>query len=51
MDGAEFILVPHDKGTAPAPSDAAASFKFAVLADDKWLYVAIDVTDDVIKYW
>jgi len=47
--GAEFILVPHDKGTVPAPSDANASFKFAVLADDKWLYVAIDVTDDVIK--
>lgn len=48
--GAQFILVPSNKGTGPAPSDADASFKFAVVADDKWLYVAIDVKDDVIKY-
>ncbi len=46
--GAEFILVPHDKGTGPAPDDADASLEFAVLADDSWLYVAIDIKDDTI---
>jgi len=48
--GAEFILVPHDKGTTPAPDDASGSFRFAAAADDDWLYVAIDIKDDVIKY-
>jgi hypothetical protein len=46
--GVEFILVPHDKGTGPAPNDADASIEFAAIADDNWLYVAIDVTDDTI---
>ena len=48
--GAEFILVPHDKGTGPAPSDADASLRFAAAANDKWLYVAIDIKDDAIKF-
>jgi len=48
--GAEFILVPHDKGTGPAPNDADASFRFAVSANDKWLYIAIDIKDDAIKF-
>ena len=48
--GAEFILVPHDKGNAPAPSDADASLKFAAVANNNWLYVAIDIKDDVIKF-
>jgi len=47
--GVEFILVPHDKGTGPAPNDADASIEFAAVADDSWLYVAIDIKDDVIK--
>jgi hypothetical protein len=46
--GVEFILVPHDKGTAAAPDDADASLEFAAVADDDWLYVAIDVKDDTI---
>ncbi|HIE26223.1 TPA: hypothetical protein EYP66_02935 [Candidatus Poribacteria bacterium] len=41
--------VPHDKGTAPAPSDKDASYSFAVVADDKWLYVAFKVKDDKIQ--
>lgn len=46
--GAEFALVPHDKGTAAAPDDADASFEFAVLVDESWIYVAMDVKDDAI---
>lgn len=46
--GVEFIFVPHDKGTDPAPDDADASLEFAAVADDDWLYVAIDVTDDTL---
>ena len=46
--GVEFILVPHDKGTVPAPNDANASLEFAVVADDSWFYVAIDIKDDTI---
>lgn len=46
--GIEFILVPHDKGTGPAPDDADASFEFAAVADADWLYVAIDIKDDTI---
>ena len=50
--GAEFILVPHDKGRADgqqlAPDDADASFDFAVLVDDGWLYVAMNIKDDAI---
>ena len=41
--------VPHDKGTAPAPSDKDAFYSFAVVADDKWLYVAFKVKDDKIQ--
>jgi hypothetical protein len=46
--GVEFILVPHDKGTGPAPNDADASLEFAAVADDDWFYVAIDIKDDTI---
>jgi len=46
--GAEFIFVPHDKGTGPAPDDADASFEFAALVDNDWLYVAVDIKDDSI---
>jgi hypothetical protein len=46
--GVEFILVPHDKGTGPAPDDADASLEFAAVADDDWLYVVIDIKDDTI---
>jgi hypothetical protein len=46
--GVEFIFVPHDKGTAEAPDDADASLEFAAVADDDWLYIDIDVTDDTI---
>lgn len=46
--GVEFILVPHDKGTGPAPDNADASIEFAAVADDSWLYVAIDIKDDSI---
>ncbi len=48
--GAEFILVPSNKGTGPAPNDVDASFKFAAAANDNWLYVAIEVKDDIVKY-
>ena len=48
--GAEFIFVPHDKGTGPAPDDADASFDFAVLVDSDWLYVAMDLNDEAINY-
>lgn len=41
--------VPHNKGTAPAPNDKDASYSFAVVADDKWLYVAFKVKDDKIQ--
>jgi hypothetical protein len=47
-NGVEFIFVPHDKGTGPAPDDADASLSFAAVADDDWLYVAIDIEDDTI---
>jgi len=46
--GVEFILVPHDQGTGPAPDDADASLEFAAVANDDWLYVAINVRDDTI---
>lgn len=47
--GAEFVFVPHDKGTSPAPDDADASFDFAVLVDSDWLYVAFDINDEAIN--
>ncbi len=47
--GAEFVFVPHDKGTGPAPDDADASFDFAVLVDNDWLYVAFDINDEAIN--
>ena len=47
--GAEFVFVPHDKGTGPAPDDADASFDFAVLVDSEWLYVAFDINDEAIN--
>ncbi len=47
--GAEFVFVPHDKGTGPAPDDADASFDFAVLVDSDWLYVAFDINDEAIN--
>jgi hypothetical protein len=46
--GIEFIMVPHDKGTGPAPDDADASFEFAAVADATYLYVAIKIMDDTI---
>ena len=47
--GAEFIFVPHDKGTGNAPDDADASFDFAALVDNDWLYVAFDINDEAIN--
>ena len=47
--GVEFIFVPHDMGTGAAPDDADASLEFAAVADDDWLYVAIDIMDDTIQ--
>ncbi len=41
--------VPHNKGNTPAPNDNDASYSFAVIADDKWLYVAFKVKDDEIQ--
>ena len=38
--------VPHDMGTQPAPNDDDASFEFACLADDNFLYFAIKIHDD-----
>jgi len=46
--GMTFIFVPYDKGTTPASDDSDASLEFSVVADDDWLYVAIDVKDDAI---
>ncbi|HEX28782.1 TPA: hypothetical protein ENG04_01730 [Candidatus Poribacteria bacterium] len=38
--------VPHDMGTQPAPDDKDASYEFACLADEQFLYVAFKVYDD-----
>lgn len=48
--GLTFYDIPHDRGTAAADDDADASLSFAAVADDEWLYVAIDVADDAIQY-
>lgn len=48
--GITFYDIPHDRGTAAAPDDADASISFAAVADDEWLYVAIDISDDTIQY-
>jgi hypothetical protein len=36
-------------GTGPAPDDKDASLRFAVAADDKYLYLAVEVTDDKVQ--
>jgi len=46
---APWHFVDHKTGTGPAPNDENASLRFAAVADDEWLYVAIDVNDDVIQ--
>jgi endo-1,4-beta-xylanase len=46
---APWHFVDHKTGTGPAPNDANASFQFAAVADDEWLYVAIDVSDDELQ--
>jgi len=46
---APWHFVDHKTGTAPAPNDDNASLQFAAVADDEWLYIAIDVTDDEIQ--
>ncbi|RKY05608.1 hypothetical protein DRP77_00475 [Candidatus Poribacteria bacterium] len=38
--------VPHDRGTQPAPDDNDASYEFACVADENYLYVAFKVRDD-----
>lgn len=48
--GITFYDIPHDRGTAAADDDADASMSFAAVADDEYLYVAIDVSDDIIQY-
>lgn len=45
---APWHLVEHGEGTQPAPDDKDASYEFACVADDKWLYVAFKVSDDKI---
>lgn len=46
---APWHFVDHKTGTGPAPNNDNASFQFAAVADDEWLYVAIDVTDDEMQ--
>ena len=46
---APWHFVDHLTGTGPAPNDEDASFAFAAVADDKWLYVAFKIKDDKIK--
>ncbi|MAF12125.1 hypothetical protein CMK11_16900 [Candidatus Poribacteria bacterium] len=46
---APWHFVDHKTGTGPAPNDENASLQFAAVADNEWLYVAIDVTDDEIQ--
>lgn len=45
---APWHLVEHGEGTQPAADDKDASYEFACVADDKWLYVAFKVSDDTI---
>ena len=44
---APWHFVDHLTGTGPAPNDEDASFAFAAVADDKWLYVAFKIKDVV----
>ena len=46
---AAWHFVDNKTGTAPAPSENNASYAFAVVADDKWLYVAFKIKDDKIQ--
>lgn len=45
---APWHTIAHDEGTGPAPDAKDATCSFAAVADDKWLYVALKVTDDTI---
>jgi len=47
-DYAPWHTINHDEGTGPAPDAKDATCSFAAIADSKWLYVAIKVTDDKI---
>jgi hypothetical protein len=44
-----FQKVPHDRGTLPAKDDDDASFRFALAADDKWLYFAVETLDEKVQ--
>ncbi len=48
-EAAPWHFVDHKTGTGPAPNNENASFQFAAVADDEWLYVAIDVSDDEMQ--
>ena len=43
---APWHTIEHDEGTQPAPTAKNATCSFAAVADDEWLYVALEVTDD-----
>ena len=45
---APWHTITHEEGTQPAPDAADATFSFAAVADNAWLYVAFRVTDDII---
>jgi len=46
---APWHFVDNITGTGPAPNEADASYAFAAVADEKWLYVAFKIKDDKIK--
>jgi hypothetical protein len=45
---APWHLIQSDDATVPASSDKDASVKFAVVADDKFIYVAFEITDEEV---
>ena len=46
---APWHFVDNITGTGPAPNEADASYAFAAVADEKWLYVAFKIKDDKIQ--
>jgi len=45
---APWHTISNEEGTQPAPDGADATMSFAAVADNKWLYVAVRLTDDTI---
>jgi len=46
---APWHTITHEEGTQPAPDADDATCSFAVIADNEWLYVALEITDDIIR--